>query len=183
MCLWYHWGWPQLLSSEDRPFEEHWLKFTPSIVQKSWRRSSSGSSCRLLIWLKNAMLGLFDCPTLFGVYLWGMDPVIVRPSRVLTPCGVPVVPLWTVWELLLRIHLLQSVDRSRFPWLLEILCSEGKNDLCRSQSTFYFELLASEVPSMLLRTQGIWSQDNCCKNKYADHDICCFNGVLTTKWS
>ena len=81
------------LSSEDRPFEEHWLKFTPSIVQKSWRRFSSWSSCRLLIWLKGVMLVLFDCPTLFCVYLWGMGPVSVQPSRVLTPYGAPVGPV------------------------------------------------------------------------------------------
>ena len=78
------------LSSEDCPFEEHWLKFTPSIVPKSWRRYSSGSSCRYLIWLKGAMLALFDCPTLFCVYLWGMGPFSVQPSRVLTPYGVAV---------------------------------------------------------------------------------------------
>ena len=79
-------------SSEDCPFEEHWLKFTPSIVQKSWRRSSSGSSCRLLLWLKSAMLVRFDCPTLFCVYFW-IGPVSVQPSGVLTPYGVSVVPV------------------------------------------------------------------------------------------
>ena len=78
------------LSSEDCPLEEHWLKYTPSIVQKSWRRSSSGSSCRLLIWLKSAMLVLFDCPNLFCVYLTGLGPVRVQLSRVLTPYAVPV---------------------------------------------------------------------------------------------
>ena len=81
------------LSSEDCPIEEHWLKFTPSTVQNSWRSSSSGSSCRLLIWLKSVMFVLFDCPTLFCVYLWRMSPVSVQPSRVLTPYGVPVGPV------------------------------------------------------------------------------------------
>ena len=150
------------LSSADCPFEEHWLKFTPSIVQKSWRRSSSGSSCRLLIWLKSVMHVLFECPTLFCRYLWGMGPVSVQPSRVLTPYGVPGGPVVNCLEPLLWMHLLQSEFRSGCLWLLEILCSGGESGLCRSHSTFQFELWAFETPTLLLGTQGLWSQDKCC---------------------
>ena len=85
--LWNHWGWTQLL------FHLKTVPLKNTIVQKSWRRFSSGSSCRLLIRLKNAMLVLFDSPTLFCVYFWEIGPVSVQPSRVLTPYGVPVGPV------------------------------------------------------------------------------------------
>ena len=155
MCLMVSfWMNTASIPSEDCPFEEHWLKFTPSIAQKSWRRSSSGLSYRLVIWLKVAMLVLFDCPTLFVCTSEELALSLPTQAECWLRMWYQWVPLWTPWEPLLWMHLLQSVFRSGCPWLLEILCSGGENGLCRSHSTFQFELLASETPPLLLRTQG-----------------------------
>ena len=164
--LWYHWGWTKLLCH---------LRTVPtvplknidwnSVLQLSRRAGEDLHLDRLVVswydWNVLCLCCLIVRPSSGFIYEeWALS--VYSQAECWHRMGYQWVPLWTVWDPLLWIRLLQSVFRSGCPWLLEIVCSGVENSLCSSHSTFQFELLASGTSPLLLRTQRFWSQDNCC---------------------
>ena len=137
--LWYHWGWTEPLRH---------LKTVP------WKNTDWSSQLQLfkktgeVLHLDRLVVSWYDWKVLF------MCCLIVQPSSAViseefapsvsnqAECWLRIGCQWvqinTVYELLLRMHLLRLVLLSGCPWLLENLCCGGENCLCRTYSTFLF---------------------------------------------
>ena len=128
---------------------------------------------KIFIWIVYSSLDKIENCYAFSV--WFSDPLLCVPLRN-GPCQCPakqsVGSVWiTIWSRCAVVNCLGTVAvNASAPKSFPIWFSRFIGYLMfwrwvwsrKSNSTFQFGRLLSEIPLLLLRTQWYWSQDNCC---------------------